>query len=115
MPARILSPPGVRMIFGALLLSLLFAWLNLLLTGRWADVPGALHGWRWPYYAASLAALSALAIARHRAIGRSVSLPRTFTFLYLAAGAAMFAGALFARLPPSTWNQVPFKDDWTHF
>src|SRR5687768_14601781 len=103
------------MIFGALLLSLLLAWLNLLLTGRWSEVPGALHGWRWPYYALALAALTALTLANRRAVGRSVAPPRMFAYLFLVAGAGVFAAAMFSRLPPSTWTQIPFKDDWAHF
>src|SRR5687767_12321790 len=103
------------MIFGALLLSLLLAWLNLLLTGRWADVPGALHGWRWPYYALSLTVLTALTLANRRAVGRSAAPPRPFAYLFLVAGVGVFAAAMFSRLPPSSWNQIPFKDDWTLF
>jgi len=38
-------------VLAALLLSLVLAWMNLAATGRWASVPGALHGWRLPYYA----------------------------------------------------------------
>ena len=33
--------------------------------------------------------------------------------MLLAAGAAMLVGALFSRLPLSTWNEIPFKDDYT--
>jgi hypothetical protein len=78
-------------------------------------VPGALHGWRWPYYALALAALTALTLANRRAVGRSVAPPRMFAYLFLVAGAGVFAAAMFSRLPPSTWTQIPFKDDWAHF
>ncbi len=45
-----------------LLLSLAIAWLNFLLTSRWANVPGTLHGWRRPYYVATLATVTVLAL-----------------------------------------------------
>ena len=39
----------------ALAIALAFAWVNFLSTARWANLPGALQGWRLPWYAAALA------------------------------------------------------------
>ena len=43
----------------ALVVSVLFAWGNFLTTARWANQPGALHGWRKPWYALALVVLGA--------------------------------------------------------
>jgi hypothetical protein len=46
---------------GAALAALAVAWANVALTGRWADEPGALHGWRlYPSHVASLAPAAGL-------------------------------------------------------
>ena len=60
----------------ALAIALAFAWVNFLSTGRWANLPGALQGWRLPWYAAALAAATAGAMWHRRRIGQPVSLER---------------------------------------
>jgi hypothetical protein len=92
-----------------LLLSLAVAWMNFLLTSRWANVPGTLHGWRRPYYLAVLAAASALALFSRRT-RRGPG--RIFGVLTLAAGASVLAIAFFSWFPPDTWSQIPFLDNW---
>jgi hypothetical protein len=100
-------------IFAGLVLSLLLAWLNFLLTGRWAALPGALNGARWPFYGAALLAATVLAIVYRREVGRPVRIGRLVPLLLLAAGAATLVAAVFSRMPVSVWSQIPFEDDWT--
>jgi hypothetical protein len=96
----------------ALALSLVLAWLNFLTTSRWASLPGALNGWKQPWYAAALAAATLLAMAAWRRVGHPVRLGRPLTTAVLVAGAGSLLTALFCRLPPDTWTQLPFKDNW---
>jgi hypothetical protein len=97
----------------ALCVVLLLAWVNFLFTGRWSGIPGALNGWRQPWYGAALVAATALTILTRRQVGAPVQTGRTGSLMLLAAGAAMLVGAMTSRLPPSTWTQIPFKDDYT--
>ena len=97
----------------ALALSLALAWPNFLFTSRWADVPGSLHGWRKPYYAAALIAACVLTIATGRRVGAPVRIGGRVALAVLAAGACVLVASLLSRLPISTWQQIPFKDDWT--
>src|SRR6187397_2158087 len=97
----------------AFALTLALAWLNFLSTGRWASLPGALHGPRWPLYAAALIAASALLFVQRRQVGAPVRVGPGAARLVLAGGLALLAAALFSRLPLATWNQLLLKDDWT--
>ena len=55
---------------------LLLAWPNFLFTGKWASLPGALNGWRQPWYGAALFATTTLALMTWRRIGaRRVEMP----------------------------------------
>ena len=99
--------------FAALIAVLLLAWLNFLFTGRWNAVPGALNGWRQPWYAAALLAATVLAVMTRRQVGMPVRIGRTVPLTVLAVGAAVLVSAMFSRLPLSTWSQIPFKDDYT--
>ncbi len=96
-----------------LALSLLLAWMNFLLTTRWAAFPGSLHGARQPFYAVALLAATVLLIRHWKSIGRSVSLGRKIPTTLLNAAAAVLVAAFTSRLPPSQWDQIPFKDNWT--
>jgi hypothetical protein len=97
----------------ALAVSLLFAWLNFLLTTKWANLPGALNGWRQPWYAAALIAATVLTIATRHQIGRPARVGRMVSAAFLAAGAGLLLTALLSRLRPGAWNELPFQDDWT--
>ena len=99
--------------FAALALSLALSWLNLVLTTRWAALPGSLHGWRLPWYAGALLAASLLAITTRRVVGRPVRLGRAIPIALLIAGIFSLVAAMVSRLPLSQWGQIPFKDDWT--
>ena len=99
--------------FGATVAALLFAWINFLTTARWAAQPGALHGWRKPWYALALIVTTLLVLAARRHIGQSVRVGRPAALLLLAGGAGVLVTSLLCRLPPWTWTQIPFKDDWT--
>ena len=97
----------------ALAIALAFAWVNFLSTGRWANLPGALQGWRLPWYAAALVAATAGALWHRRRIGQPVSLGPAWLIVFLAAGAALLVAAWGCRMSPAVWGQIPFKDDWT--
>ena len=97
----------------ALAAALLLAWLNFLLTGKWAALPGALNGWRQPWYAAALLAATVLAVTTRPQVGVPVRIGRAASLTLLVAGAAALVAALLSRLPLSTWTQIPFKDDYT--
>jgi hypothetical protein len=99
--------------FAALACSIALAWPNFLLTAKWAALPGALNGWRKPWYAAALLAATLLMIVARRWVGRPVRIGRPAALLLLLVGMACLGGALLSRLPPATWGQIPFKDDWT--
>ncbi len=97
--------------FAGLVASLLIAWINFLTTSRWAAEPGALHGWRKPYYAAALAVASVLAVLawRRREPQPDNSALPAVTFV---GGALLLVGAYLSAFPPWSWSQVPFYDDW---
>lgn len=97
----------------ALALSLALAWANFLLTSKWADMPGALHGARKPWYALALLAATALAALSWRRVGAAVSMGRGPSAILLLAGGGVLLFGVLSRLPPSEWSQIPFKDDWT--
>jgi hypothetical protein len=98
--------------FAALAGALILGWLNFLLTARWAALPGALNGWRRPWYAVALLATTILLIVTRRLVGGPVRLGRPASWVLLITGAGTLVGALLSRLPPATWGQIPFKDDW---
>jgi hypothetical protein len=85
--------------------------INLATSGRWAAVPGALRGWRWPLVVAALAAAVASSVRRPRADTRSTDgwLPRVL----LVCGGLVLMWSFFADwFPVSSWNLIPFSDDW---
>jgi len=106
--------PAVRgWIAAALTASVVLAWANFLGTAKWAALPGALHGWRGPYYLAALAALTILGGLDRRQLGRPARLGRILPPALLVGGIVALTASLLARLPLSTWTQLPFQDDWT--
>ena len=107
-PTDRLWPPRI-----ALAIVLMLAWSNLLTTARWAAQPGALHGWRKPWYTIALIAASILTIVSWRRIGGPGRVGRSVSIALLVSGGAVLVNSLLSRLPPSTWLQIPFKDDWT--
>jgi hypothetical protein len=92
-----------------LLTTLAVAWLNFLLTTKWAAFSGALNGPKRPWYAAALVIATAAALVGKR-VGQPVRLPGLA--LLVAGGWAMLAAAFLFAFPPSTWNLIPFFDDW---
>jgi hypothetical protein len=114
-PLHRLSGPGLPRWapLAALAATLLIAWLNFLLTWRWAAFPGSLHGWRQPWYAAALLATTVLVMTTRRHVGAPVRIGRGVSLTLFVVGAAVLVAAMLSRLPLSTWNQIPFKDDYT--
>jgi hypothetical protein len=100
---------------GALALTLSLAWLNLLLTGRWAAIDGALHGWRLPWYTAALALTSVLLAMTRRRVGDDARLGHHAALGFALLGSAWLLLVLMSMLPPARWNHIPFRDDWTVF
>ena len=97
----------------AIAISLFVAWANFLTTARWAHIPGALHGWRKPWYALALFVATALALAARRHIGSSTRVGRGAAIGFAVVGLGVLVVSIFSRLPLATWNEIPFKDDWT--
>jgi hypothetical protein len=97
----------------ALSCSLLFAWLNFLFTAKWAGLPGALNGWRWPWYGAALLAATIFTFMAGRSVGQPARPGRPASWVLVAAGALTLVSALFSRLPLSSWSDLLFQDDWT--
>ena len=104
---------SARVMLAALAVALMLAWLNFLTTARWAALPGALNGWRKPWYAAALLAATVLTIATRRHVGGPSRIGRVTATGLLLAGIGVIVTSLVCRLPPSVWLQIPFKDDWT--
>jgi hypothetical protein len=94
---------------GVLLASLAIAWFNYAFTARWADVPGALHGAREPWFVAALS-LATLAALTSRA-GKPVDSPALARATAIA-GALLLGGIFFVWFPPSSWTRIPFLDNW---
>lgn len=94
----------------ALWLTLALLGVNLATTGRWAHVPGALHGWRWPYLAAGILVVAILAL-RPRA-NHSQSL-RPLAVATSLAGTLLLIGLfVLVWMPWNVWDLTPFLDDW---
>lgn len=100
-------PRGARI---ALLAALAIAWLNFLMTSRWATVPGTLHGWRQPWFVAALVLSSVLAATGGRRVSSTIGL--TACRAVLGASAALLLGAFLWWFPPSDWTRIPLPDDW---
>jgi hypothetical protein len=83
---------------------------NLAVTGRWAGVPGALRGWRWPFLAVAIVVTTVLALQRPRP---PAGVPRWLPAVVSGLGAGvMTVWLLVAWFPPSDWRLIPFLDDW---
>ena len=54
-----------------------------------------------------------LMIVSWRRIGGPVVVGRSVSIALLVSGGAVLVNSLLSRLPPSTWLQIPFRDDWT--
>jgi hypothetical protein len=92
----------------ALAIALAVAWCNFLLTVKWAAFPGALNGWKRPWYAAAL--LSASILLARKPVAARVRLPGV---RWLAAAASIYIVFVFLKtFPPSTWPMLVFNDDW---
>ena len=101
-----MSAPAPRV---AILASVAIWWLNVLLTTRWADAPGSIHGPRRPLFLLSLSILTVLALAQKR--WGPTSMLRAW-HAAAGAGALLLTVAFFCWFPPSTWDQIPFLDNW---
>jgi hypothetical protein len=102
----------VRRLRAALALFLLFSWAQFLLTGRWAHVPGSLHGGKQPLVIALLLALSWLAW-RTRPLGAPSGLGARAAGGVTAGGLLLLGTAFLVWLPVADWGRVPFLDNWT--
>ena len=93
----------------AFLASLAIWWLNVLLTTRWADVPGSIHGPKRPFFIASLILLTVVAIRQR--VWSTAILPVAWRWICIG-GAVLLVVAFFCWFPPGTWRQIPFLDNW---
>ena len=94
-----LRPRPLLLPGGALALTLTLAWFNLLLTARWASIDGALHGWRLPWYTASLALTTMLFVMTRRRPAVETSVDRPVALGFALLGSAWLLACLFS--PPS--------------
>jgi len=99
-----LLTPGVTF-----LASLAIWWLNVLLTTRWADVPGSIHGPKRPLFVLALVVLTIVAV-RQRAWA-PIGAPKLWRWACVAS-VLLLAIAFFCWFPPGTWRQIPFLDNW---
>jgi hypothetical protein len=96
-----------------LLATLVLFWLNFLTTARWASVPGALHGPKWPFVAALLALATGLALRwKPGSAGGGTARTTTEGRWVLAAGLASLTAGILVWFPPSTWGAIPYLDNW---
>lgn len=102
--------PLVTVERGAVLAMLALLAATLATTGRWAGVPGALGGWRWPYLAGAIAVTAVLAL---RATASDAEAPRWLSrAVAWVGGTVLGVWLLVVWFPPATWTLVPFLDDW---
>jgi hypothetical protein len=98
----------------ALLATLALLWLNFLTTARWAHVPGALHGPKWPYVLALLLLTTVLAVRwKGSAPAGDPTIAATEGRWVLAAGLVTLVAGILVWLPLSTWTSIPYLDNWT--
>lgn len=97
-----------------LLAALALLWLNFLTTGRWAQVPGALHGPKWPFVLGFLLLTTVLAVRWKGSAspGAAARLVRAEGRLVFAAGLVTLIAGILVWLPPSTWSSIPYLDNW---
>ena len=105
--------PDARLLLVSVLVSLTLAWVNYLTTARWAGIPGALHGWRSPWYAAALVVATVVVAwwAFHPDAPAGASRTRLPLVVFFA-GTAVLAAAFLSGFPPRVWGELPFLDDW---
>lgn len=89
--------------------SVVLFWCQFLLTARWADVDGALHGAKRPWYVLALIATS-IALLTWRRAGRPVA--GRDTLLAGLAGLATIAVGVWIWFPPTVWSAIPYLDNW---
>jgi hypothetical protein len=92
---------------------LAFAWSNFLFTAKWATLPGALNGWKRPYYAAALIVSTLLFLLSRRRVGQPAAIGRIASWSLVVVGASVLVTGLLSRLPLASWSSIPFLDDWT--
>ena len=100
---------AVRRDRAVLLVVLGFAWLNFLLTVKWAHAAGSLNGWKRPWYAIALTLATLFAISNKR-LGEPIRMSG-LTWL-VAGGCALITGVWLLNFPPASWTLTPFYDDW---
>lgn len=93
----------------AFLASLAVWWLNVLLTTRWADVPGSIHGPKRPFFVAALIVLTVFALPQR--LWTPIVVPRVWRWAAVA-GVLLLITAFFCWFPPGSWRQIPFLDNW---
>jgi hypothetical protein len=99
-------PPRDRLI---LLIVLAFAWLNFLLTVKWAHLAGSINGWKRPWYGTALVVATLMVITSRR-LGQPVRLAGLRWLV--AGGVVLMSAAFLSNFPPSSWTLTPFFDDW---
>lgn len=105
-----MDKPGERVAARVVLaVALAVAWLNFLLTTKWAALPGALNGPKRPWYGTALALATVLMIVSRR---RETRIQLRGAALAAVAALAFLVYVFLAVFPPSSWHLLPFDDDW---
>ncbi len=93
-------------------LSVALLWSQFVLTSRYADVAGALHGSkRLLYIAVLLVATGALLFPGRRA--DRTPLDAILPVVVLAGGIVLMLTACLIWFPPGSWSAIPYLDNWT--
>lgn len=103
------------MVLWALRASAVIWWANFLLSTRWAQIPGSLHGPKRPWFVAALVAYTLAVWWRQPAVEsqpRSSLLSARESAALAACGSGLLACAFLTWFPLHTWSMVPFLDDW---
>lgn len=105
-----MDKPGERAAARAVLaVALAVAWLNFVLTTKWAALPGALNGPKRPWYGAALAAATILTLVSRR---RETRLQLRGAAIAAAGALGVLVYVFLVDFPPATWHLLPFYDDW---
>jgi len=93
----------------ALAASLGLMWLNYALTGRWAHIPGSVHGPKEPFFVAILALTTTLALMPWPPARAPLGWIARIAGL---SGIAALLALFFVWFPVRTWTGIPFLDNW---
>jgi hypothetical protein len=94
-------------------ISAILLWSQFLLTSRYADIPGSLHGWKQPLYVVVLIlATAALLLPYRQSSAERRALDNVLANIVFLAGLITLGIACFVWFPPAAWAGIPYLDNW---